>query len=336
MYKRVLVPLDGSGLAEQILPHARAIAKGLGARVELVRAFDPVPRELTEDVSSDFSMEFGGAAAGGLGASTPTPRDQGDPMHGRFLDQIAEQRRQMVADYLDKVKATFTALGIEVTTTVFDGPAADAIVIEAEKEPDTLVAMTTHGRSGLSRWAMGSVADKVLHATGNPLFLTRANKDGGETPLTSVLVPLDGSDTAEQVLEHASAVAKGLGIGVTLVQVTPSTAEYYRYTGQEFGAYAPAGNYEDFAKSVDQQAAEYLDKTHKKLEAEGISPIEHKIVHGHEAGMIVDLAKDTSGGMIAMATHGRSGVARWVLGSVTDRVVSHAETPVLIIRAAES
>ena len=336
MYTRILVPLDGSVLAEQVLPYARAIAKGLDARVELVRAFDPIPRELTEDISSDFNLEFGGAAAGGLGVSNPTPRSQEDSMHGRYLDQIAEQRRQMVEDYLEKVKDTFALAGIEASTTIFVGPAAEAIVTEAEKESDTLIAMTTHGRSGVSRWAMGSVADKVLRATANPLLLTRAHEDGTSTPLTSIIVPLDGSEMAERVLDHASAMAKGLGVGITLVQVTPAAAQYYRYTGQEFGGYAPTEHYEDFAKTVDEHAARYLDKIHKKFEAEGVSPIEHRIMHGHDAETIVDTANETDGSIVAMATHGRSGIARWVLGSVADRVVTHAETPVLIIRATKS
>jgi len=312
MYRRILVPLDGSELAEQALPYVHSIGKGLGARIELLRVAYPVAPEAL------------------------------DPALGPYQDQIAA--------YLEGIAAPLTEDGLAVASTIREGDPAPIIVSEAEKEPDTLIAISTHGRSGITRWLLGSITDKVLHATTNPLLIMRAREPVGAqqaTPLLdTIIVPLDGSDLAEQVLPHATALAQALHLKVLLVRVTPPAEAYYRYMHYPVDPYQdpvhqaerPFVPYQNVPIEVDAEAVGYLGQVSRKLSPQGLtSVVAERLLHGDPAGAIVDLAQQTPNNLVAMTTHGRSGVGRWVLGSVTDRVVRHSGDPVLVIRAvAES
>ena len=144
MYSRILVPLDSSGLAEMVLPHAAQIAKSMNVPLALVRVIDQVDPQLT------------------------------DPQHGLYLDQVALSLRTNAQEYLNKVAGPLRDEGIEVTCEVKEGDVASRIIDEAQEEPNTLIAMTTHGYSGVARWVMGSITDKVLRASTNPMLVIRA------------------------------------------------------------------------------------------------------------------------------------------------------------------
>ena len=143
-------------------------------------------------------------------------------------------------------------------------------------------------------------------------------------------MPLDGSELAEQVLPHAVAVANALGLKATLLRVTPSAGDYFRYMD-----YPPA-NYEDLSREVDDDAVQYLDNINRRIKLEGVAQTEERLIHGSAAFAITDFAKEMPHSLVAMTTHGRSGVGRWVMGSVADRVVRHSGGPVLVVRAEET
>lgn len=280
MYSEILVPLDGSYLSERVLPYVWMLAGSFGLPVHLFQAFGPVSEELA------------------------------DPVHGRYLDAVASSYRNASTDYLAGIKKSLAGLGTPVTCTVREGRAAHLIVDEAEKNPGTLIAMSTHGRSGVSRWLMGSVTNKVLHATNAPLLVVRASEEESAAPpaeLTSIIVPLDGSLLAEESLSHATGLAKAMKLNVILVRVES-----------------------DGEESSDR----YLHEVREKLAREGVTSVEKRVLHGHPAVNLVDLAHDTSESLVAMTTHGRSGIGRWVMGSVTDRVVRYSGDPVLVIRSS--
>ena len=169
MYPRILVPLDRSELAEQVLPYIRLLGKSLPLPIGLLQVVDP---------SFSYMADF---ARGPLTDQSPS---------------LAVSRAQ---DYLDRVAATLNEEGLTASarvSTVYGENPASEIICEGEKEPGTLIAMSTHGRSGLSRWALGSVTDKVLHATSNPLLIIRAGDQEippSEAKLGKVIIPLDGS-----------------------------------------------------------------------------------------------------------------------------------------------
>jgi nucleotide-binding universal stress UspA family protein len=224
---------------------------------------------------------------------------------------------------------------------VYEGEPASYVVREAEREQGGLIAMCTHGRSGITRWVMGSVTDKVLHATTNPLLIVRAKPEGSsstDVKLNTVIVPVDGSSLAEQSLPHVVALAGALHLRVMLVRVTGSAEEYYQYSAYQRAGTLPgvdsrARSIEELSREADARAMEYLHRVREKLLREGVSSIEERLLHGQPAGAIVDLARETQDSLIVMTTHGYSGLERWVMGSVTDRVVRHSGGPVLVIRS---
>ncbi len=297
MYEKILVALDGSKLSEGILPYAHFISAKLTIPVELVHVIDteiPIPA-----------------------ASAQQPRYQ-DVMS-------AEKKHSM--DYLKKIAASFDRPAT-VDCAVEIGKPAEVIVDRAAANRSTLIAMTTHGRSGINRWLLGSVADKVLHAAANPLLLVRAKEKTEKTeaiPLKRVLVPLDGSQLAEMVLPHAAALAWQMGLGIVLLRVygfpTPVFAE-------DYGPYV-----EELWTQLETETQEYLDQKARELKAQGLANVSTVVLGGFGAEKIIEVAQQGSETLVAMCTHGRSGVNRWVMGSVTDRVVRHSGDPVLIIRA---
>jgi nucleotide-binding universal stress UspA family protein len=289
-------------MAERVLPYVHALAGATGAGVELLRVFNPVP-----------------LAAVDVGA-------------GRYVDQIDAGLREESLDYLNSVRASLADLTTPVSCEAFLGHAASRIVAEADKTAGTLIAMSTHGRSGVSRWLLGSVTDKVLHATASPMLVVRPH-DGGngstEAHFKTVIIPLDGSPLAEQVLPYLTPLAKSLGLMVTLVRVIPPEGLHFGYRDY------PEGYSEDFVikEETEKYAADYLNRISSRLREDGLTSIEECILRGNPAEAIVDLAQATPDSLVAMTTHGRSGVGRWVLGSVTDRVVRHSGGPVLVVRA---
>ena len=300
MYSRILVPLDGSKLPESVLPYARALAKTLKIPVELLHAVDP-------EVVSVFV----------------------NPDEGRFLDVVESGMKQQGLEYLDSLAGSFPE-SIAVNCSAIIGKPAEAIVGRAAADPEILITMATHGRLEVQRWLLGSVAHKVLLTTANPLLLVRPSEkleNTGVAPLKEIVVPLDGSGLAEKILPHAEALARSMDIKIVLLRAYElPAASYY-----ESDMYMP--DWGDLARVVRENAQEYLDELQQRLEAEGLRRVSTLLIQGDAARSIIDIAKETPENLVALCTHGRSGVGRLVLGSVADRVVRHSGGPVLVIRA---
>lgn len=298
MYSRMLIPLDGSKIAEQVLPYARYLAKALTLPVELFQAVDAEPLEMLAN-----------------------------PAQGRYVDTLLNEKRANSAEYLKAAGRSFEK--VRVSSVVEIGKPEDLILEKAAADPQTLIIMATHGRSGIQRWMLGSVADKVLHGVANDLFLVRATEQGktaGATPLTKVIVPLDGSPLAEKALPRIVELGKQMSLEVILIRAyalpSPISPDEYVGYGQEL------------FEQLETEAKDYLADKIKELTGQGLAKISLVVDLGYGAEEITTLARKTPDNFIAMCTHGRSGVKRWALGSVTDRVVRHSGDPVLIIRAA--
>jgi nucleotide-binding universal stress UspA family protein len=296
MYTRMLIPLDGSQVAEQVLPYARCLAKALTIPVDLLEVAD-----------------------------IETLRLLANPERGRYLDTLLSEKMENSESYLETVAQSFE--GTPVTCIVEKGKAEDVVIERAAADKGTLIVMATHGRSGIQRWVLGSVTDKVLHGSNNHLFLIRAQdqaKAEGEALLKKVIVPLDGSPVAEMVLPYVIDLAKKMRLEVVLVRafaLPAATAdEYQTYTDELIGL-------------IEAEARDYLAEKVKEMKGKGLQNVSSAVNVGYGAEEIITLARKTPDNFIAMCTHGRSGVKRFVLGSVTDRVVRHSGDPVLIIRA---
>ena len=292
MYKRILVPLDGSDLSAGVLPYIRWLGPALKVPVELLHVNDPDR----------------------LARSAPSMQ------HG---------------DYLKKVAASFPQFA-GVKCSVVAGNPAQVIIDSASAMPETLIAMATHGYSGAIRWLLGSVAEKVFQAATSDLLLVRpeAPDQSGAVRLEKLLVALDGSEAAEKVLAVVSEMADQFDLEILLVHVTK-----HFYAGPPeailpvFGA---VPNLKELWEQDKIQGNKYLSEKEARLRAQGIAHLSTRLLEGGvdgAAGEIVDLAQKIPGSLIAMTSHGHTGIGRWLVGSVTRRVVQHSRRPVLVVRS---
>jgi nucleotide-binding universal stress UspA family protein len=257
-----------------------------------------------------------------------------DPAHGLYQSGISAGAHDEAMDYLNSVKRNIS--GVEVTCEAHEGNAVDLIVAEAEKSSDSLVAMSSHGRSGVTRMLMGSVTDNVLHHTKNPMLIYRSHQEGEAEPdtnLETIIVPLDGSSLAESVLPHVVALANALNLKVTLVRAAAeqfSSVIGFQHMDGVSGTHYQ--NFEAMTKVAGTQALDYIKAQEDALRSQGVASVDHRMIPGSAADVIVQAALTTPDNLVAMTTHGRSGPARWALDSVTDRVVRNSGDPVLVIR----
>lgn len=299
MYSKILVPLDGSKTAEKVLPYARHLAGKFKIPVELLAVLDIA--EMATHVSAEKA---------------------------RHLNTMIEDGMRASTTYLRGIATTFPEGN--VTCTVAKDRAEEAIIGKAGADAGALIAMATHGRSGLNRFLLGSVAEKVLRGSANPLVLVRAKeeaKTSGEAPFKSIVVPLDGSELAESVIPLATTMAKKLDLEVVLFRAYH--IPYNAYGGGE----GYMVNYDELIASVRDEAKEYLDKQVAEVTKLGVAKVSALSKEGFAGDEIIALGHKTPDGLIAMCSHGRSGVKRWVLGSVTENVVRHSDAPVLVVRA---
>ncbi len=190
MYKKILVPLDGSHLAEQILRHVYTLAAICESGVELLWVNDP---------------------------------------------EVFERPPHSGKEYLERAAAKYLKASFPIEYHEIDGRPAEVIVRHALAEPSCLIAMATHGMSGIQRWLLGSVASKVLQTAVNPILLIRPTRGpDSATPieLKTVIVPLDGSGLAEKALRHVVPLAKQMKMEVQLIRVYTLPANAYVVAGR--------------------------------------------------------------------------------------------------------
>ncbi len=295
MIKKILVPLDGSDLAENALPYAEQIAMKTGAEVLLLTS-----------VYQDDSWA-------------------GQPA------QVDHRWVPLIQTYLKSKVGELQAKGVTATNSIASGPAAEAILARVADENVDLVAMSIHGRSGFKRWVFGSVAQKVFHGTYCPLLLVRptsaAAKATNIPALKKILVPLDGSEQSLAVLPFIEDLGRALDASLVLLNVViPLTT----YVGAGF--ITPTG---DFLHEQLTWSRQFLAGIVKEVEGRGVraSPV---VVVGSGANEIVQAAHDAEADLIALSSHGRSGLARWAMGSVAEGVVHRTTLPCLIVRPPEA
>ena len=315
--KTILVPLDGSTLAEHILPYVQLLAPILAARVRLLRV-------LTDPDDQLLFPETIAAAYGGGDVQALQERMQ------RARDTVCKNAE----GYLYAQATQLRGHGLDVDCEAVFGDAAEVIVESAASRPGTLIAMATHGRSGLRRWALGSVADKVLHAAETPVLIARgvANPPPTDLAIKRILLPLDGSAFARQALPLAAELAACTASALLLMEAIPPTLEAYpgmRPLGRRVPPLA------GMLPELKQQARQELAALAGELRQQDLAATSI-VASGHAAEAIVDVAAQRSVDLVVMATHGRSGIRRWALGSIADKVLHTTTTPLLLVRAHEA
>ena len=297
MVQQMLVGLDGSPLAETILPYVTVLAKGVGAEVTLLHVVH-VPEEVQEGERYQIVQPL--------------------------LQQVDTQAQ----DYLGRVAQQLADAGLAVKSQVITGDTAAAIVGYAQQKGMDLIALATHGRSGLQRWFHGSVAEKVLHTTQMPLLLIRPTEE--QTPsapeLTQIVVPLDGSAVAEAALSLAEELAASCKVPLILLQVVETVTLSFA---------DPAGmglsSYPQVLEGLQEAADIYVQRLAATVSSKGFS-VHTETPMGTPAEKIVEYVHDHRGSLVVMTSHGRTGLAGLVLGSVARRVVQHGNTPTLVVR----
>lgn len=293
MYSRILVPLDGSALAETVLPYVRSFARALDIPAEFLRVIDP---ELYEIPPESLKARPGVTKA--------------------------DVERESEA-YLEQLASRFADLSV-LRCSVARGKAAQVIADRAATHAGTIIAMSTHGRTGLERWLLGSVAEKVLHTAKNPVLLVRpweALKEGEAKLPNKIFVPLDGSLLAELALPHAVELAKRMALELVLLRVYDPLS------------YGHLPRLDLIAEELREEAKNYLEEKARRLRDQGIERASPLVLEGYPSAQIVDLARAEPEGLLVISTHGRSGISRWLLGSVTERVIRHARGPLLVVPA---
>jgi nucleotide-binding universal stress UspA family protein len=303
MYRNILVPLDGSRFAEHALPLALGVARRSGARLLLAHVR---PADAVEGLSAFYPM-VGGAA---------------------------EASRSYLARVTERVTATVApaSVPVPVDPVSLQGPVAAALHERAVASGTDLVVMATHGHGPLSRLWLGSVADELVRRLPMPLLLVRpGDLDvdlSPETTVGQVLVPLDGSPRAESILEPATALGALWEAQYVLARVIPPVP----ILGLDLGGYAAGGL--DLAETEYRQADAhaYLEGVAERLRSRSLRVRTSVVVDKHPVRGILDAAQSHGADLIALSTRGRGGLKRLLLGSVADKVIRAATTPVLVCR----
>ncbi len=284
MLQKILVPLDGSKLSDRILEQVRRLLLKQDAEVRFLRVLSEV-------------------------GHPPGP-----------------PRRQAVEEaqaHLEGHRLAWASQGVKATMAVLsDGDPAERILEYADQYRPSLIAMSTHGRTGLKRWTRGSVAERVLRHSSFPVLLWNPFRPERRTAprlrIGRILVPLDGSEHSAWVLPLVRQVARSFGARVLLLHVT----ELYPTAGD-----LPMVQPWPTPAEVERHLAPFR-KILKGVEVRILGEL------GTPSVSILEAARREKADLIAMTTHGRSGISRWAFGSVAEQVLRHCHHPLLVQRAA--
>jgi nucleotide-binding universal stress UspA family protein len=298
----MLVALDGSKMAEVVFSYARELSGRLGLDIELIHV-------CTTDEATQL------------------------PMRQAYIEHMAEALRAQSEAIRSKAEIISGKKPLQARGKVVVGYPAEEILKYADENKIDIIMLTTHGRSGIRQWGLGSVADKVIHASNVPVWLVPAALHEGilydNLPGRSILVPLDGSRLAEEVFPHVITLAKqrNADMKITLINVDkPVNAKISDGEKSLIG--------EDFA-SLKSSSEIYLENTVKVFTCAGLKT-EYEQLVGDPAEEIVRYAAAYQPRLIVMSTHGRSGFTRFVFGSVTENVLRRLQkTPVFLIRSSQ-
>jgi len=285
MLERILVPLDGSTRAEAILTELRVLLARRDSEVVLLRV-------------------------------VLLPTTMNAPEYARLLDE----RRAEALAYVQRMVGELAGAGATARGVVYEGYPADAILAGAREQAATLIALTTHGRTGLARWQLGSVTEKVLRGGECPILVTRSfetaeagatrDRRPAQAAMRRMLMPIDAGDLSLAAVGPATELASLFEAEILLVHVLD----------------------EDLAGGLPMPSVE---RAQEMVTAAGLHA-EVLLERGDAAGRILVVSAERKADLIVMATHGRSGLKRWVLGSVAERVMRAAPVPVLLVRAREA
>ena len=295
MFERILLPLDGSELAETAIPYVRDLAGQLEAEVYLLHACPPEHKEYLR-------------------------------MHQLYLNNIAENLRQTIKENWqpsEEPKIQVEVIPDDPVKVIFD---------YVKQKSISMVALTSHGTTGLRAWAMGSVADKVVRGVGVPTLLIRI-KEGRIIPekkglIQKILLPLDTSDASSISVPYAVQLAKKLKASIALFSMVQTI-----YAQNMFGMGGGiAVNLDSIDVETKKYTEGYLQGIADEIQKAGVDVTQTSFVSMDAAYEILEMEKKIQPDLVVMATRGRSNIARWALGSVAEKVLREGDRPILMVK----
>ena len=302
MFDPILVPLDGSQLAECVLPHIAAIARSFEAEITLLRMLEKNQASATTQLFDLLNWQI---------------------------------NKTKAALYLEKTKARLQESGLRAQATVLEGLVAEGITEYAKNQGMKLIVLSSHGHSGLSKWGISSIAQKIILSAPTSVLIVRAYQhaiQAGElsaTPLyRRILVPLDGSRRAENVLPMVTLLARFHQSRIHIVHVvkTPEMARQMPLTVEdvELSERIVARNREE--------AIRYLDQVRLHSPLEGIDIQTHQLTSDDAATTLHELVEQEHIDMVTLSAHGYSGNQQWPYGSMVNNFITYSKVPLLIVQ----
>jgi len=296
MFEKILIPLDGSKTAEMVIPYAEELTAKLGSQMILASV-------------SEFLQKGAGKT------------------YHSYVRRTTEQVQHQLNTWNP---STVT----QVQSEVLVGKPADEILRYAYDMNIGLIAMTSRGSSTPGPWPLGSTAAKIIRATTKPILLVKApaNDDAVRQKklIKRILVPLDGSNWGASAIPHATALSQALRAELVLLHSIEPELEIF----PPYEARLPPIT--DQARMITKaKVIEYLEDIARPMKQKGLN-VSTAVDFKYAANSIIDYAKTNSIDLVAMSTHGEKGIGRWVLGSVTDKVLHTGDTAVLVVRRAET
>jgi len=289
MYKEILFPFDGSDGAADVLHHAAEIANWADGTIRLLYVAD------TTEIS--------------------TTRVGGD-----VVDGLVEQGEEI----LETATATLDTLGTEYATDVVQGAPAKTIVDYAERYEHDVIVMPTQGRTGLSRYLLGSVTEKVVRLSETPVLTARMQPDEKLAyPYERLLVPTDGSSAAEKAATHALDLAATLDATVHVLSVV------------DIGPHGPDVPLKSLTAAAEDVASEAVDTVANAAQRRGVDDVHTHVEYGSPDAEILEYVESEDVDAVVIGTTGRRGVERILLGSVTEKTVRSAPVPVVTVHGTD-
>jgi nucleotide-binding universal stress UspA family protein len=299
MFDPILVPLDGSLLAECVLPHVVAIARAFDAKVIMLRVLE--------------KNKANGTA--------------------QMFDLLNWQINKTGAKlYLEKISARLQKFGLRIETAVLEGLVAESITEYALSRGVKLVILSSHGRSGLSQWGISSVTQKIIFSAPTSVLIIRAHQpvtsESIERQYLRMMVPLDGSRRAENVLPMVTLLARFHQSRISIVHVvkTPEMARQMPLAREDVELS------EQIVARNREEAIRYLDQVRLHSSLEGMDVQINLLTSDNSAAALHELAEKESIDMVALSAHGYSGNNQWPYGSMVNNFILYSKVPVLIVQ----
>jgi len=293
----IVVPLDGSELSERAIPYAALYAKTFGGRLLLATVWEGADDALTSILPAVAEDLF----------------KEGERYYEKYLAKVAEK---------------YMVDGVKIDAEVLAGNAAETILKLIEDRHADVLALSTHGRSGLGRWWYGSVAGEVAQRASIPRLIVGPkvlSQPAKAIKVDAVVVPLDGSKLSESALEHGVRIAKAFDAALHIVQVISPASQTFLFD-------VPSVTSVDIATQIEQGVEEYLKGVGQRLANE--AKVMTCVLRGPPADELVEYVETHGVDLVVMASHGRGGLVRVALGSVADRLLQ-GDAPVYLIRPTE-